>query len=403
MGQHVICCDPKHERCGWVGVVRGWNSGSIGVEFPDDPACPPTGRWLRKRQIVAFEDPDEELLERVRRVELQRNLLTKARESALAAVEAYNRPTVSFRSGTYIVLMIIAWTSLLLAAFVRRGVEPWYDPGADESDPLHNLGPRYWDLSKCLHEYYKGRETAVAKNLGFFVGLRNQIEHGSMPEIDITIFGECQAMLLNFEEVLVREFGEHSLLTDTLVYSLQFSRCNPAERQQAMRSLPGKETKAVLDYVEKFRSSLSSDIRDSQEYSFRVFLIPQLVNHPGRTTAAIEWVHYDPSDAEAMSHYDHVVALIKTKQVSVENKGGFKPTDVCRAVSARLGGKKFGLHEHRCCWQHYGVRPASGSQRPELCKTQYCCYNEVFKQYVYTPAWVEHLVSELTNDAKYQE
>ena len=39
-------------------------------------------------------------------------LVEKARETALLAVETYNRPTASFRSGAYVVLMIIAWTSL---------------------------------------------------------------------------------------------------------------------------------------------------------------------------------------------------------------------------------------------------------------------------------------------------
>jgi len=31
--------------------------------------------------------------------------------------------------------------------------------------------------------------------------LRNKIEHRSMPQLDPSIFGECQAMLLNFDEM----------------------------------------------------------------------------------------------------------------------------------------------------------------------------------------------------------
>lgn len=37
-----------------------------------------------------------------------RALVAKARESAILAVETYNRPSAQFRSGAYIVLMIIA-------------------------------------------------------------------------------------------------------------------------------------------------------------------------------------------------------------------------------------------------------------------------------------------------------
>lgn len=46
-----------------------------------------------------------------------KNCLNKARESALLAVETYNKPATSFKSGGYIVLMCIAWTSLFHAIF----------------------------------------------------------------------------------------------------------------------------------------------------------------------------------------------------------------------------------------------------------------------------------------------
>ena len=49
-----------------------------------------------------------------------KSLLIKARESALLAVETYNRPSAHFRSGAYVVLMIIAWTSLFHALFIAE-------------------------------------------------------------------------------------------------------------------------------------------------------------------------------------------------------------------------------------------------------------------------------------------
>jgi len=52
--------------------------------------------------------------------------LDKARESALLAVETYNRPGTSFRSGGFIVLMCIGWTALFHAIFFKRKVKPFY-------------------------------------------------------------------------------------------------------------------------------------------------------------------------------------------------------------------------------------------------------------------------------------
>ena len=46
--------------------------------------------------------------------------LEKARDSALLAVEVYNKPAVKFKSGGYITLMVIAWTALFHAIFSRK-------------------------------------------------------------------------------------------------------------------------------------------------------------------------------------------------------------------------------------------------------------------------------------------
>jgi hypothetical protein len=52
--------------------------------------------------------------------------LDKARESALLAVETYNRPGTAFRSGGFIVLMCIAWTALFHSIFLKRRLKPFY-------------------------------------------------------------------------------------------------------------------------------------------------------------------------------------------------------------------------------------------------------------------------------------
>ena len=52
--------------------------------------------------------------------------LEKACDSAILAVEVYNKPAVKFKSGGYIVLMVIAWTSLFHAIFLRRKTKPFY-------------------------------------------------------------------------------------------------------------------------------------------------------------------------------------------------------------------------------------------------------------------------------------
>jgi hypothetical protein len=50
--------------------------------------------------------------------------LEKARDSALLAVEIYNKPAVKFKSGGYIALMVIGWTALFHEYFIERRLNP---------------------------------------------------------------------------------------------------------------------------------------------------------------------------------------------------------------------------------------------------------------------------------------
>ena len=64
---------------------------------------------------------------RIRRVgSIKSELLKKSREAALAAVQIFNNPNISFKSESYVVLMIIAWTYLLHAYFRNQRIEYRY-------------------------------------------------------------------------------------------------------------------------------------------------------------------------------------------------------------------------------------------------------------------------------------
>ncbi len=57
---------------------------------------------------------------------LKSELLVKSREAALSAIQTFNSPQVTFKSETFIVLMIIAWTYMLHAYYRSKGIEYRY-------------------------------------------------------------------------------------------------------------------------------------------------------------------------------------------------------------------------------------------------------------------------------------
>ncbi|HAT9134939.1 TPA: DUF3644 domain-containing protein, partial [Legionella pneumophila subsp. pneumophila] len=48
---------------------------------------------------------------------IKNELIKKSQEAALAAIQLYNNPLITFKSESFIVLMNIAWTYLLHAYF----------------------------------------------------------------------------------------------------------------------------------------------------------------------------------------------------------------------------------------------------------------------------------------------
>ena len=57
---------------------------------------------------------------------IRTELLSKSREAALNAVQTFNNPLTTFKTETFIVLMVIAWTSLLHAYYRGKKIEYRY-------------------------------------------------------------------------------------------------------------------------------------------------------------------------------------------------------------------------------------------------------------------------------------
>ena len=82
-------------------------------------------------------------------------LVEKSREAALAAVQIFNSPQVTFKSEIFIVLMNIAWTYLLHAYYRKKGIEYRYfeQKGKYRKFDHTKAGAyKYWELERCLTE-----------------------------------------------------------------------------------------------------------------------------------------------------------------------------------------------------------------------------------------------------------
>lgn len=334
--------------------------------------------------------------------------LEKSNDSALLAVETYNKPAIKFKSGGYIVLMVISWTALFHGIFFKRKKKPFYKTNNrfDKRDGDYC----YWELSTCLSNYF-GDDTsnAIRKNLEFFIPLRNMVEHKSIPEIDSDIFAECQSLLLNYDKIMEKEFGIKYCLRESLSFALQLY---PSSKSLNNAIIANPSTKPIVDFIKSYRSSISTATLNSGEYSFKAFLI-QVANHQSKNTLPIQFVAYDKLDEGQKTNVNRVAALVKNKfvQVAVTNKDLLKHGIVVEKVQTALGdlkitrnGKekdKFTMDTHTRCWKKYEVRPNSQAANPVLTKSEYYVYDQPNSTYLYTENWSDYLIEEMAKETEY--
>ena len=320
--------------------------------------------------------------------------LEASTNSALLAVEIYNKPRTTFRSEAYISLMIIAWTRLFHAHFNNTRGDKYYYKGKNGRYILVDGERKAWELAECIKKY-NGLTEPIKKNIEFFIKLRNKVEHRHIEKnaIDTLIFGECQALLYNYENKLIELFGSKYALNEALAYSLQFSHLRTPGQNRASKSALSKDIVDIVSYVDKYRSSLSDEVFDTQEYSIKLLQVPKISN-TNRSDAAIEFVRWDQLDEKDKESYKQIAVIIKDKKVKIEgaNINRLKVSQVVKSVNGKLDGKGITTNTHTSLWKIFAVRPAYGADDAFDTNTEYCLYDEPHNDYVYLESWVDFIV-----------
>ena len=126
---------------------------------------------------------------------IKKELITKAKEAAISATSIFNSPQIHFKSETYIVLMIIAWTYAFHAYFRGLKIDYRYRDSKNPRVYAKTAGKaiKYWALSECLNHSKNPLDEAVKVNLRMLLGIRHEIEHQMTTSIDDFINAKFQA------------------------------------------------------------------------------------------------------------------------------------------------------------------------------------------------------------------
>lgn len=321
-------------------------------------------------------------------------LLESSLNSAIAAVETYNRPNTNFRIENYIILMVIAWTKLFHAYFQATIGSRYFYKEKNGRYKIIDGERKAWELMECIKIYQRKEDNllseAVVANLHFFIGIRNKIEHRhwSSSELDIMLFGECQSLLYNYENMIVSLFGDMYSINTCLAYSLQFSQFRSQNQIASQKTLLSKDMLDIKKYIDKYRTDLPQSIFDSQEFSIKLLQIPK-VSNTNRSDLSIEFVKWSELDETDKENYRKVASIIKDKIVKqkVSNADLLKPSHVIKEIQKRTT-VRISQNLHTMLWKSFSVRPSKESDDKFNTNDIYCIYDEPHNDYLYTEAWV---------------
>ena len=284
---------------------------------------------------------------------IKSELLKKSRESTLCAVQIFNNPSITFKSESYVVLMVIGWTYLLHAYYRSKGIDYRYYKmagGRKRYDKTKKGAHKHWELERCLNDKSSPVDKDTANNLRFLIGLRHEIEHQMATGIDDLLSARFQACCLNFNETIKRLFGDKYAIDRHLSFSLQLSSIS--EEQQDMLSDHPELPQNIRSYILDYDKVLSDDEYESPKYAYRILFIPKTANRKGQADEVIEFVR---ADSEIAKQTNAQYALIKDTE-----RAKHRPSSIVKQMKL-LGYRHFNMHKHTKLWKgEDGKNPAKG-------------------------------------------
>lgn len=278
-------------------------------------------------------------------------LLLKAREAMLLAVQSYNNPRTYFKSEVFIVTAIIAWTYLLHAFFKSKDIDYRYyreAAGKKELIKTKHGADKFWELAECLSHEDCPVKDGTKKNLLFLIEIRHEIEHQMTRRLDRTISAKLQACCLNFNREIKSIFGAQYGLEEELSFALQFSSISNEQRNQLLQEVDLPDHIAAMQLA--FENELTDEEVKDPSYSYRVAFIQRSVNSKGKADEVFEFVKADSTEGIEVSRI-----LLKETE-----KKKYKPSDIV-TLMRQEGYPRFRLHDHTQLWKSLNaMQPNNG-------------------------------------------
>ena len=306
---------------------------------------------------------------RKRRIKsVKTELVKKAREAMLAAVQLYNNPQVTFKAESFITLAIIGWTYMLHAYYRSIHVDYRYYRVVGKKkvyDKTKYGAYKHWELERCLNDAACPLDFETATNLRFLIGVRHVIEHQMTDKIDEFLSAKLQACAINFDYYICKLFGEKYNLSKELSLAIQFSPLSPEQRdnlQDNVHITTNIRNFVVANFVVDFENVLSDEALRSSRYAYRILFVPINAKRQGQADQVVEFVKSDSPLAEEL---EKAYAVIKETE-----KRKYLPSEIVKLMKSK-GYDRFSIHKHTELWKSRDARNSKYSYGVTIANTWY--------------------------------
>lgn len=327
-----------------------------------------------------------------RELEEWEHQLDHGRQSMLAALQVWNDPLATFRTENFALLFVTAWNSIALAILQQQGQE-WRDLDERGNPRVVDGRERALETNALVGLAFEGdRYLGLRQNVGFWIGLRNHVAHRHLQALDVATIPQAQAGLLNAEGVLEDRFGRDFVLGSALSVPLQLSGFRDPGVLFSVKKMQASLPLDLQRYLSD-QASLNAELTEDPSYMLRVTFIP-FVPSSGRNPDLI--AHFvrpgEVTEDLAQALKEHT---IMTKVVKAE-RPHLIATQVVEAVGDRIP-YRFTIRMHTAAARNLKARPpADGDQTAT--DARYCEYVTSVKRHLYSQAWVDRLVADLSTE-----
>ena len=301
---------------------------------------------------------------RKRRIKsVKTELVKKAREAMLAAVQLYNNPQVTFKAESFITLAIIGWTYMLHAYYRSIHVDYRYYRVVGKKkvyDKTKYGAYKHWELERCLNDAACPLDFETATNLRFLIGVRHVIEHQMTDKIDEFLSAKLQACAINFDYYICKLFGEKYNLSKELSLAIQFSPLSPEQRDNLQDNV--HITTNVRNFVVDFENVLSDEALRSSRYAYRILFVPINAKRQGQADQVVEFIKSDSPLAEGI---EKTYAVLKETE-----KRKYLPSEIV-SLMKEIGYDKFSINKHTELWKSRNAKDPRYSYGVPISKTWY--------------------------------